>query len=94
MIAGVGALVLVAVVLGATGVFPRKLSADGTERAVHRYTTYTSVACHREAGWLWAGWDYECRVRRGQECGIIPVEVNGSDVTQQGGPGSCNGRPG
>ncbi len=53
LIAGVlGVVLLAVVVLVLTGVLPRKLSAHGTERVLHRYTTYKSITCRREAGWF------------------------------------------
>jgi len=90
LIAGVlGVVLLAVVVLVLTGVLPRKLSAHGTERVLHRYTTYKSITCRREAGWLWRGWDSECKARDGQGCGVFDVEVNGTDVTNQDMPGKC-----
>lgn len=56
---------------------------------LRRYTTYGSITCRREAGWLWRGWDYECEGRKGPDCEVFDVEVSASDVITQDGPGNC-----
>lgn len=88
-----GLLAAVFVAFAVNAASPGKLSATGTERAIHRYTTYTSITCQREAGSSWKGWDYRCEGRAGRECDVFDVEVDANDVTNQDGPGACTHRP-
>jgi hypothetical protein len=93
ILAGLGVLAFAAVAIFVGVVAPKKLSAAGTERDIHRYTTYKSITCSREAGRFWRGWDYRCEGRAGDQCDVFDVDVNGSEVTNQDGPGDCRLRP-
>jgi hypothetical protein len=92
VVAGFALLAFAALVVAVDFLFPRKLSAAETERALRRDTAYTSVSCRREAGRRWNGWDYLCTGRMRRECDVIDVEVSASEVTDWSFPGRCTGR--